>query len=231
MKNFGIITINHNRPNILNLWCAQIKRLRYDFDSYIPAVCVSGEDDKAICDKYNVSHFTRPNNPVSEKFNVGFMHAYNMGWDYVTILGSDNLISTELMRKIVAQMDNDIDLIGINAIYFYCGEGVDRGKLVKLQAVPILGVAKTISKRVLDCIAWRPFPTMKNWGIDAIGAKTIKPYVQTAEVVEGVCVDVKTRVNINRWTLFAGQKRLPQVDPNIFYNILSEEEKQLLLQL
>jgi hypothetical protein len=229
MKTYGIITVSHNRPKVLELWCASIKRLRYDLDCYIPAVCISDKADKIICDKYNIVHFTQENQPVSEKFNRAFRYAWTMDWDYVIILGSDDIMSTQLLRNLATEMEKGTSLIGINGIYFYCGDGRYRGRMVRLESGSMLGVAKTISKGILDNCGWRPFPEHKNWGIDAVGSKTIAPHVTTKSIVYGDCFDVKTQVNLNKWTCFGLRK--PLIDPNVFYNILSEEEKQLLLML
>jgi hypothetical protein len=226
---WGICTINHLRPRVFELWCAQIKRLRYDFDCYIPAVCVADMDEKETCDRYNIVHFFSANYPVSIKWNIGFKYFWSLGCDYVMILGSDNIISTQLMRNVVEQMEKGISLIGIDCIYFYAGDGKDRGKLIKMQTKQILGVAKTISKDVLDAVAWKPFPQEKNWGIDAICSKTIAPYVTTKSIIEGLCVDVKTRDNLNKFSCFGNRYEI--INPDVFYNILSEEEKTLLAKL
>jgi ribosomal protein S13 len=152
-----------------------------------------------------------------------------IGADYVMILGSDDIISTEYFRKTLTEMEKDIDLICTNVIYFYCGQGQDRGKLVKLDSLPIKGIGKTVSKKVLDQCDWTLWNEDKSWGMDAIASKTIAKYAQTKSVIEDVIVDVKTRVNLNSYRIWG--RRLPQIDPQIFYNILGEEEKQILFSL
>jgi len=229
MQNIGIITVNHGRPKVFHVWCAFIKRLRYDMNSYIPVCCVSDKEDKAICNEYYIDHIIHPNTPLTGKFNRGFQYMRSLGVDYVMILGSDNIISTQLMRAIDIQAEKNISLIGIDTIHFYCGEGIDRGKLVQLSSKNLLGVAKTIHKNVLDCVSWTPFPIDKNWGIDAIGTKTIAPYVTTKVTVNGFCCDIKTRRNLNQFSVFG--KRCPQVDSDVFYNILGEEEKTLIQKI
>jgi hypothetical protein len=229
MVNFGIATINYGRPRVFELFCASIKRLRYDLNTYIPVACVSEESDKPMCNKYYIEHFTEPNKPISRKWNRAFGYFRSIGVDYVIILGSDDIISTELLRAIVEQMERGVSLIGINTIYFYSAEGMYKGKLARLQSKQILGVAKAIHHSALDPIKWHVSPIDKNWGIDAIMSNAIKPHVTTKAVVDGVCVDVKTSLNINHWSALG--KTRPMVDPEIFYGILGEEEKQLLAKI
>jgi len=228
---FGIATINHGRPQVFELWCAQIRRLRYDLQVYIPVVCVSGEEDKPLCEEYHINHFTRPNRSVSDKWNPAFEYLRDIGMDYAMILGSDDIISTGLMRNLVNEMERGTHVIGIDTIYFYCADKhtMHHGQMARLTTKQILGVAKCIHKDALDPIGWKVATMSRNWGIDAIISKTIAPYVHTKKVVEGVCVDVKTRENINKWTAFG--KTRPSADPKIFYDILSEKEKELLKKI
>ena len=99
MKSFCIITANWNRPEVLTLWCASIKRIREDLDIFIPAVVVSDRWDSTICNKYHIHHINHRNNPVSEKFNAGCKYAESIGVDYVMVLGSDDIVSTDTIRR------------------------------------------------------------------------------------------------------------------------------------
>lgn len=228
--NFGIATINSGRKRVFELWCASIRRLRQDTQIYIPAVCTSGEEDKPICDEYHIAHFTQENKPVSLKWNTSFKYLRDIGCEYALVLGSDDLISTDLLRALMKEMDKGTSVIGINTVYFYATEGMHKGQLAKFKSGQILGVAKAIHKSALDPIGWHICPVAKNFGIDhGIMDKAIQPYVTTKAFVEGVCVDVKTKDNINKWTAFG--KTRPIVDSKLFYDILSEEEIKLLRRI
>jgi hypothetical protein len=196
---------------------------------FIPAVVVSGEEDKSICNQYHVFHITQQNNPATEKWNKALSYMRTMGVDYVMILGSDDIISTEFVRKTMTEMAKNIDYIGCTVFYFFCGQGLDRGKLVKLDTPQTKGIGRTVSKRVLDLCDWRLWDVEKNWGMDAIATKNILKCNPTKAIIEDIIVDVKTKDNLNSFKLWS--KRLPQVDSNLFYNILSEEEKQILFAL
>ena len=232
MKSLGIITINHKRPQVLKLWCAQIKRLRYDLDWYIPAVVVSGAEDKAICDQYHVMHIEQENKPVTAKFNRAMWHMRNIGADYAMITGSDDIMSTEFVQNTITLMETGVDLIGVWSFYFYCGHGKDRGRLVRLERPntrTFLGIGRTVSRRVLDQCDWTLWDVEKNWAMDAIASKNLAKYAVTKAKVEGMIVDVKTNDNLNRFNIWS--KRLPEVNPQEFYNILSEEELEILKSL
>jgi len=227
--NTGIITISHNRPSVLRLWCCQIKRLREELETYIPAVVVSDEADESICNEYHVFHITQQNNPVTEKFNRAFKYMQSQGINAVMTLGSDDIISTEYVRKTLAELNNGADYVGTRVFYFYCGQGLDRGKMVKLDSPQTKGIGRTVSKAILDQCDWRLWDKPKNWGMDAIATKNIVKYAKKKAIIEDIIVDVKTRVNLNSFKIWG--RRLPQVPPEIFYNILSEEELLILKTL
>lgn len=225
----GIITINFGRPKVLHLWVAQIKRIREDLDTYIPAVVVSDKEDRDICAKYGVWHITQQNRPVNEKFNRAMYYMRDIQQENVMILGSDDIVSTGFVRKTLAEMEKGIDYIGTRTFYFYCGVGLDKGKMVKLTSAPTKGIGRTISCRVLDQCDWRLWDKEKNWGLDAMATKNIVKYCKSKSWIEDIIVDVKTRTNLNSYRIWG--TRLPQADPQLFYNILSEEELKLLDRL
>ena len=231
-KSLGIITINHKRPQVLALWCAQIKRLRNETQCYIPAVVVSGEEDKAICDQYHVVHITQENKPVTKIFNRAMGYMREQGMDYVLTLGSDDIISTVFLRNTFYLMETGVDLIGVWSFYFYCGHVRDRGKLVRLERAnskTFLGIGRTVSSKVLDKCDWTLWDVEKNWGMDAIASKNLAKYSITRAKVEGTIVDVKTDVNLNSFRIWSN--RLPEVPAEEFYRILSEEELEILKSL
>lgn len=228
-SNLGIITINHGRRKVLSLWCAQIHRLRIETQTYIPAVVVS-DGDRAICHKYGVWQIEHPNikSEVSFKWNIAMSYMKSLGVDAVMILGSDDSISTQYYLKTLEQVEKGIDLIGTESAYFYCGQGIDRGKLVKLQGRALLGIGKTISKRILDKADWTLWRVAKGWGMDAMAQQEIKKHEPTKAIIEDIIVDIKTRENLNSFNVF---KKRPQVDTSLFLDILSNEELTILKSL
>ncbi len=225
----GIITINYNRPRVLKLWCAQIKRLREQTETFIPAVVVSEETDKPICDAYHVHHITQKNKPVTAKWNRTFKYMQSLGVDSVMIIGSDDIISTGFYLNSLKEAEWGFDLISPQSVYFYAGDGPYKGQMVHLVSKQVFGTGRTVSKYVLDQCDWTLWTQERNWGMDAIALKTIKKYERTRTRIDGMIVDVKTRVNLNSYRIWG--KRLPRANPQEFYYILSAEELKILKTL
>ena len=226
---FGILTINFRRPQIFKLFCASIRRLRYDTGIDFPAIVVSEPTDAQVCSEYNIGHIIHPNIPVSAKWDVGCTYLRELAVDYVIVLGADDILSTDCLRNIIKEMNNGIDLIGIKKIYIYACDGDLRGHLRMVTSRGFLGVAKTINKRVLDAVDWKPWADKcpRGFGMDALLSRNISPHIQTVAEVEGVVVDCQSKESLNKYTMFQGRHG-QECNKDIFYNILSKEELQIL---
>jgi len=231
MKTIGIIAPNFGRPKILELWCASIQRIRQELVIWIPAVVISGEEDKKVCDRYLINHIVRPNKPVSEKFNAGmeFMRENYESHpiDYVIISGSDDIFSSDTVRQIMCACEEGYDVVGIDNIYFYGTEGMHRGKFCQLKGTKMLGVGKTISRKVLDMVDWRPWTEPKNNGMDWLVTHAIMPHAKSYKTLSNtMVVDCKSKTNLNSMNLWV--QKFPSQSPDRFYSILSDRELTIL---
>ena len=228
---FGILSISHKRDKVLELFCTGVQRLRAEMEMFIPCVVVGDEEHYEICSKYSIHHIAQSNHPATRKWNTGVAYLMGLGVDYILILGSDDLCSTDLVKNLYAQMQKGTHLIGINSVHFYSADGEFRGKMRNLSAPKqLLGVARCISKDIIYKVDGVPWNKDSSWGMDAICLRNILQHVKTSALVEGDCYDIKTKESLNRWTFWKG--RIPQEEnPARFYNILSEDELRLLLQI
>lgn len=231
VKTLGLICANHNRPLILSLWVSCINRLRRETETYIPAVVVSGSEDKRICENGHIVHIEQENYPVSEKYNTAMSYMRSLGVSSVMITGSDNVMSTETYQRINTEVQKGYDLVGVQNIYFFGTAGTYKGDMVKFTGKSMLGVCKTISSSVLDKVDWRPWTKDKNWGLDGLVTLAIKPYVQTSKIVDDAVVfDIKSKQNLNRVDFWC-KKIKEREDPQKLYEILSVEEREILNQI
>jgi hypothetical protein len=233
----GFLTINFHRPQILRLFCASIRRLRYDTGIDLPVICVSEAEDAKVCSEYNIGHITYPNTPVSEKWNVGCRYLRELGVTWVTVLGSDDIMSSECLLHIIDKIDLNVDnipqitdLVGIKQLYVYDTDGPTRGTLKYVTSKSFFGPAKTISKRVLDAVDWNPwkYHAPRNYGMDSIMHRNISEHIKTTATVEGMVVDCKSYESLNKFTMFQNNHHGVNVPKSLFHNILSKEERDIL---
>jgi hypothetical protein len=146
------------------------------------------------------------------------------------VSGSDDIFSTSALSSLIKEMDNDIDLIGFNKIYVYDTDGVNRGQLLCVTSKGMMGVGKTVHRRVLDSVRWRPWENLiiRRWGMDAIFYRNISPHVKTKSIVDGIIVDCKNRENLNKFTMLKSNYHGKLIDSSIFHNFLSKQELDIL---
>jgi hypothetical protein len=226
MVSFGILTVSHRRDNVLWLWCASIARLRLVTGINFPVVVVGDAHHKLICERYGIHHIAQVNDPVSQKWNTGVRWLMEQGVTYAMISGSDDIVSSDTLLRFIVAMEYEPDMIGIKSIWFYAGDGKLRGTLKRLESNQPLGVCRTFHRRVIEQVGdlWTQ---NKGWGMDADNARNTARYCKKRAYVEGDVFDVKTQFNLNRMTSFPSKLKMAY-DPNIFYNILSTEEKDIL---
>jgi hypothetical protein len=228
---FGILTISYKRPKVLHLFLASIKRLRNDV-GYFPVVVVGDEEHKELCSIFNVTHITQQNHPATAKFNTGVDYLMSIGCTYVVITGSDDIISTTLLKRCITEMELDYDLVGISSIYFYAADGQHKGSLRYLKTKDqILGVCRCVHRRLIEKVGGVLWNKESSWGMDGIALRNIQPHVKTWKIVEGIIVDVKTqKESLNKFSFWISKIR-DGCPAEIFYEILSEEEKQILSEI
>jgi len=229
MASFGILTISYQRTKVLELFLASIQRLRKELGVDFPCVVVGDAEHASLCERSKVHHITQENHPASRKFNTGIDYLMSLGVDYCIILGSDDICNAELLRNLIVDMDKGIDLISINTVYFYAGDGKYKGQLIRIVTTQLLGVARCISANIIRQ-AGTLWTRDKSWGMDGDCLRNILPYVKTKTLVQGICVDVKTNANLNKFSFWRGQVG-DRRDPQEFYEFLSEEEKIILNEL
>lgn len=227
---FGILSISYKRPAVLELFCASIVRLRNELEMFIPAVIVGDAEHYEICSKYKIHFIPMKNHPATRKWNAGMDYLIKeMGLDYAIVSGSDDIMSIDLVKNLISEMEKGTDLIGIKTVYFYSADGKHRGQMKKLESTQILGVARTLSARLVKetGVVW---PEEKSWGMDAICSRSIGRYVKSIAFVDGVVVDCKSAESLNKFSMWNG--RIEGVTPaRVFYEMLSEEEIRLLIAI
>lgn len=227
MDKIGIITANFGRLDVLNIFCAGIKRLRYDTGMNIPCVSAGDISGKSLFDKYGITFIEHPNKPLTSKFNRACLELKDKV-EYVLIMGTDDLISTTAFNSVVAEAAKGTDLIGFDSIYFYGLDDIFTGKLVHFSHTTVLGVGRTVSARVLNNVYWQPWGQDRDRGIDCVMLDTVRPYVRTSTLLKNYfLVDLKSSLNLNK--LHFWYKKLGALpNSNLLWSNIGQEETELI---
>lgn len=108
----------YQRPHITELCFQGIKRLQQSFD--IDPICIySDTDNKNIVDQYGFEGYRFKNDQLGRKLNFGIERALESEWDYIMHIGSDDIISDDLIRLYQPLMKEGKRAFGINTVHFY----------------------------------------------------------------------------------------------------------------
>jgi hypothetical protein len=126
----------------------------------------------------------------------------------------------------IAKMEFGVDLVCLTEVWFYGGDGKFRGNLRKFVTTQPLGVGRCINRRIIEKVG-KLWTKDRSWAMDGDCLKNMLPYIKTRTIADGMVVDVKNFESLNKITLWMSKIKDAE-DPQKFYDILSDEEKQIL---
>lgn len=106
------------RPEITKVCFKGVKRLMKSFD--IEPICIySDEENKVLCDQFGFESYEYPNDHLGAKLNYGIEKALESEWDYLTQIGSDNLVKEEIFELYKPYFEKEQQCFGIGEVYYY----------------------------------------------------------------------------------------------------------------
>lgn len=113
----------HGRENISSIFCSSINRFINDAPKgyeFIKFAVVTGNESVKVCNEYGFDYIQHQNEPLGKKWNEGLNHCIkNYDFDYVLIMGDDDIISSEAWKYYDVCFKNKVDYFGFSSIYFY----------------------------------------------------------------------------------------------------------------
>jgi hypothetical protein len=108
-----------------------------------------------------IKYIEIPNEPLAAKVNASTYACKNLGVDYVLCLGSDDIMTPELLNEYAIHMRNGVDFIGVTDFYFYdtvSGKSLYWGGYTEAyRKGHTAGAARAISARLMNKWDWMPW--------------------------------------------------------------------------
>ena len=117
-----IITAVWKRHDLTDIVLSYYGRISAASKGKISLLAVGSEGNlsKNICKRNGWAYIERPNYPVSHKWASLVEEAKNMNFDFLIIVGSDNLLSLSLIQYYDRIYCKDSDyMLGLKDLYFY----------------------------------------------------------------------------------------------------------------
>ena len=143
------------RPELTELCFQGIARLRaYDPQRFqVEALAVISEPSmRALCKQYNIHYIEHENLPLGKKKNAGLHAAFQHQWDYLIELGSDDLISNQLLEVYEPLMKKAVPHISLNQLVFVDSE---TGQGIYFKSDGCFGLGRAFSREMLQQVCGR----------------------------------------------------------------------------
>ena len=162
MKIACVIPI-HRRPKIT---IATINRLKMQTLPLYEIIVVGDSDiERAVAKETGVIYFERKNQPLGAKWQLGINYCKEINVDAILICGSDKWITNNWCEEMSKYIEKDFDDVGLknrHVSFFNKNEKPVIIKRTYRKGIKLpTGGGRLVSKRILEKINWKLYPSKK----------------------------------------------------------------------
>ncbi len=203
----AIVSCVWERPEVFEMFAKGVNHLigNSNLDFTVIIAGSEGEKSKRMVEKYGFTYVEVANDPLAVKANLPVLMAKELGVDYILAVGSDDVISPELMAIYEKYMKKGVDYIGVLDFYFYDTisgrSSYWGGYLEPYRKGFACGAGRMLSKRILDLWHWQPWEVKHNKVLDTSIQEKLKNTPHTAEIFSikennVYALDIKSSTNM-----------------------------------
>lgn len=201
--NITVVTGVWKRPEVFEMFAKGIKNLGVDVKVIVSGS--EGQRSKKMVERHGFKYIETSNYPLSNKMNHAAKAA--KGSDYVICMGSDDVISTELMQEYLIYMEQGYDFIGLTDLYFYdtvSDKAIYWGGYIDKRKGSTIGAGCVISNGLMNKWGWKPWKMGLNKGLDSSMQPRISGKVAKISLKERglFALDIKSETNITPFALW-----------------------------
>ena len=182
--------------------------------------CISEPESEKICIENGIEFVYAENKTPGYKWNRGLEFALKFDWDYLMIMGDDDIIDPDSWQLINPLIENLNPYFGFDRIYFHhLATGDTMKYIIEEPHGGIIGCGRFVHREVINKtgLLWLD---EQETGCDMISGDKIKKFTQPVIIRECCMVDIKTDLNIWKFSQYK-KKRIE----------LSDEEKEYVRHL
>jgi hypothetical protein len=168
------------------------------------------------------------NYPLGKKKNYGLKAASEYQFDYLLEIGSDDIITNELLDQYLNYFGYN-EFFGISDIAYIESESGECRRLISHSTT--YGAGRCISREILEKAKWKLWKDDLNRGLDNDSTRKINnlgyKFTKVEPLDQPCLIDVKSQENIWKFNYFLGQS----YDPSKLLSSLSISELNCLNSL
>jgi GT2 family glycosyltransferase len=210
-----------------------VERLR-EIEGLEVVVSVTGSESnrsKALCREDWIIYTEFKNNPLGAKMNQAAIQAEQTNADYYLLMGSDDVIGTDLMKLYLKYLDEGYEYLYLLDCYFYdikrkCGLYWGGYRMSNNHGHPA-GIGRVLTKDLMKKMEFQPWYDVKMSGLldQAMNEKMaqLRPKARAIHCLsEGVfALDIKSDENMTQFDLWDNTVTF---NGKFLYNKLPQEE-------
>jgi hypothetical protein len=235
-----VLTCIWKRYEVLEIFVTAVKRMQRDSSKIceIEVVAVGSNEPNAklLCEQQGIHYLDSENKPLGRKWNKGLEFCQSLSPDFVLIMGSDDILSSNVIPLYLKYAGEGFDYIGLLDIFFY--NALDNEMIywpgyTNQRRGESLGLGRFIGKKILDRYDWRLWDDELNMALDNSMTKRLRSgkfreKIFSAKRAGVMSLDIKGAQNISKFSHFKGVK----VDTHLsLEKMLPVEEVNWILSL
>ena len=166
--------------------------------------------ERALAEMTDSTFIEHPNTPLGAKWQAGINYVRSLGVDGILIIGSDDWLTPNWVKKMVSEAKRGYELIGKKSIYFLHFGNSDK-KLLRWNGYPEgdirfgepIGAGRVFMNELLNRMDWQLFPAYLNGGLDKASYFLTLAHQGNIKIVEEEDVqamDLKSIYWTNKWS-------------------------------
>lgn len=216
MKNkILVLSTAYNRPNTEAIFHKFAHRIYEDHGA--ETLLVNSGTDINLSFEKGVSMVNWANEPLSNKWAYGLSLTKRMDWDYLLILGSDDIMSDGCFHIYDKYIDQGYDMVCWKDIYFYhiqkkhlkywAGyEGEREGESI--------GAGRLIKREVIEGLDYKLWDEGMAYGLDGSMSRRLAPLnlktkILSLKETKEFMVDIKSEKNVSPFNSYTGDLENP----------------------
>lgn len=145
-----IVTGMWKRPDVFTIFGNHYKQIGID----VIVVGSEGDTSKKLAESFGFIYIELPNEPLGTKMNATITEAMLRDYSHVICVGSDDLLSKELIDYYISLMQSGFDFIGLLDFYFYELESGKAsywgGYREPIRRNHTVGAGRVLSRRLIE---------------------------------------------------------------------------------
>lgn len=202
-----VVTGMWKRPEVFKIFGKHYKKLGID----VIVVGSEGQTSKKLAESFGFVYIEHPNQPLGSKMNSTITEALKRGYTHVICVGSDDLLSQELIDEYVKLIKKGYHFIGVTDFYFYdieSGKAAYWGGYRELyRKNHTVGAGRVLSRKLIESwngVVWdNSHPQHLDTSMQKNLSKSEYPkFIFSLKEKGLMAVDIKSDVNMTPFRLW-----------------------------